>query len=771
MARMESVLSKNKVELGISRYEVFIIFISFFLGRVSILEKLTPFGIAFMAAYIILKGANLSILASSMLGTISVQGVGGIYYYIGAILIYLYFTKYKGNKDLNLIASSTITASLFILAKLATIYLTKTTFVYDFVLIAFEGLLVFTMSYLFTFGAPIEGLKKRQMTNEEIICSFVTLALALSGLRDISFLGASFKNIISLSAIIYLSYTQGILMGGTMGILIGMVAYISNVEMPFIIAILGVGGALAGLFKDLGKSGSVLGFILGSIIISFYINGLGTSFIKWNEIMIASVLFIGFAGRLESWTKKISVRDDRIKKDYENRRFELASKKLSNMSELLDRLAESFRVTVEEKDIYSSAEIYNSIAQIKDEKCKNCVRCKECWDEDYYTTYYSLLTSIGIMGSNIEDRDKLISSVMSKCSDNLFQIISNVYNNYNEKVSINRKYMDQRMVLIEQLEGLSQIVDNINLDIYKDTTFNIELEEMLVKEIKNHRVDINEIIVSQMGSDNIEIYMEFDTLNSLEKAEKVTNIISNALGYPVTSDYTYGAVSNTNRFKLIRTNRYSTLTKVSALPNSEDGISGDNFTYGEVENTSFVAISDGMGIGKRASAESTTAIEILEKMMEINADKEMTIKTINSVLRTKSDDEIFTTLDLSFIDLYSGKLQMIKSGTPPTFIKKKDDVILINSRSLPIGILKDIDFNVYEENIEDGDLIIMMSDGILDSNKDTDNPEEWIKKVISGIESINPQIVADEILNIAKLHGMGEIKDDMTVLVTKVWKN
>src|SRR5690606_19607729 len=142
----------------------------------------------------------------------------------------------------------------------------------------------------------------------------------------------------------------------------------------------------------------------------------------------------------------------------------------------------------------------------------------------------------------------------------------------------------------------------------------------------------------------------------------------------------------------------------------------------------------------------------------------------NSVLRTKSTGEIFTTLDLGFIDLYTGKFQMIKTGAPATFIKKKDRVEVINSSSLPVGMLKEVDFNIYEEYIEDGDIIIMMSDGVLDSCEDVGNREKWMKDFIMNLDSINPQTIAKKILDKAKTNATSN-RDDMTVLVTKVWKN
>ena len=114
---------------------------------------------------------------------------------------------------------------------------------------------------------------------------------------------------------------------------------------------------------------------------------------------------------------------------------------------------------------------------------------------------------------------------------------------------------------------------------------------------------------------------------------------------------------------------------------------------------------------------------------------------------------------------------MIKTGAPATFVKKKDRVEIINTQSLPVGILKDVDFNIYEEYIEDGDIIIMMSDGVLEASRDIENTELWMKEIIMSIDSINPQVIANKVLERAKEASINNIRDDMTVLVTKVWKN
>ncbi len=67
--------------------------------------------------------------------------------------------------------------------------------------------------------------------------------------------------------------------------------YISQTEMPFILSIYALGGLLAGVFRELGKIGSILGFLVGSSIISFYINGYMISFINLKELILSIIIF------------------------------------------------------------------------------------------------------------------------------------------------------------------------------------------------------------------------------------------------------------------------------------------------------------------------------------------------------------------------------------------------------------------------------------------------------------------------------------------------
>ena len=114
-------------------------------------------------------------------------------------------------------------------------------------------------------------------------------------------------------------------------------------------------------------------------------------------------------------------------------------------------------------------------------------------------------------------------------------------------------------------------------------------------------------------------------------------------------------------------------------------------------------------------------------------------------------------------------VEFIKNGCCRTYIKNKQNIENVEAKSLPVGILNDVDFSVFDKDMRDGDIFIMCSDGILDSNPDQDD-DKWLLKLIKEINTNNVKKMADIILNEAIDNGYGILKDDMSVIVAKVVK-
>jgi len=146
------------------------------------------------------------------------------------------------------------------------------------------------------------------------------------------------------------------------------------------------------------------------------------------------------------------------------------------------------------------------------------------------------------------------------------------------------------------------------------------------------------------------------------------------------------------------------------------------------------------------------------------------IKSVNSVLLLRSADEMYTTIDLALIDMYTAQTTFLKIGSTPSFLKRGKEVITIMANNLPVGILQEIDVDLVSVQLLPGDILIIMTDGIYDAPGPTVNKELWMRRIINDIQAETPQDFADCLLETVVRHHHGDIIDDMTVIVTRIEK-
>ena len=95
---------------------------------------------------------------------------------------------------------------------------------------------------------------------------------------------------------------------------------------------------------------------------------------------------------------------------------------------------------------------------------------------------------------------------------------------------------------------------------------------------------------------------------------------------------------------------------------------------------------------------------------------------------------------------------------------------MIKSNSLPTGILNESKVETFDRDLQDGEIVLLCSDGILDSNVEYKNKELWIKYLMEDLETTNTQKIADLVLEEAIDNNFGIAKDDMSVIVCKFRK-
>lgn len=208
------------------------------------------------------------------------------------------------------------------------------------------------------------------------------------------------------------------------------------------------------------------------------------------------------------------------------------------------------------------------------------------------------------------------------------------------------------------------------------------------------------------------------------------------------------------------------MMKISAggvrIPGGENKYCGDDFVNFSTENGFFIsAISDGMGSGDLAAIDGSLTCSMISKLMKTGFSVESVLSIVNASLMAKGGDESFSTIDMCKIDSFTGDCTICKGGAAPTLIFSGDGIERVEIHSLPLGILPNVECAYKEIKLREGDMVIMMSDGVWNAG------EASIKKTVMRNRALPPSLLSRELVRMSKSSG---IIDDMTAVVLKVEK-
>lgn len=211
------------------------------------------------------------------------------------------------------------------------------------------------------------------------------------------------------------------------------------------------------------------------------------------------------------------------------------------------------------------------------------------------------------------------------------------------------------------------------------------------------------------------------------------------------------------------------LTGVAKAVKETEKISGDNYSFYEADNGRMVIIlSDGMGSGEKACSDSERVIEMMERLLEAGFGKEPAVQMINGALAAAGQEENMSTLDICDMNLYTGECEFIKVGAACTYIKRGRLVDRLSTQNFPLGVFGQLEQEVLYRTLQNGDYVIMLSDGVLDALSQGIG-EEVLPEIIGRMEYNNPGEIANQLLAYCLRQSKGQVRDDMTVLVTGIW--
>ncbi|MBD9097250.1 MAG: hypothetical protein EGP89_00095, partial [Ruminococcaceae bacterium] len=120
-------------------------------------------------------------------------------------------------------------------------------------------------------------------------------------------------------------------------------------------------------------------------------------------------------------------------------------------------------------------------------------------------------------------------------------------------------------------------------------------------------------------------------------------------------------------------------------------------------------------------------------------------------------------VDAAQLDLYTGKLTLLKAGAPLTVVVKDRRPLLVEKSSVPIGIVDPVRPEQTEMYLSAGDLVIMMSDGICESGFD------YLLEILKHDNALPVDELAKKICDTCVREN--GIKDDLSVVAVRLCTN
>lgn len=224
-------------------------------------------------------------------------------------------------------------------------------------------------------------------------------------------------------------------------------------------------------------------------------------------------------------------------------------------------------------------------------------------------------------------------------------------------------------------------------------------------------------------------------------------------------------------YTFVQEPKYIVLSGEATAIKSGETVSGDNILISDrIDGHIFFMLADGVGSGEKASVHSERVLDFMEKFLEAGYTKETAIQTLNGMLLQDGEETAMSTLDICDIDLYKGVCEFHKIGGSVSYHKRDHLVEKICIDNLPLGAFRTIDLDVQRTRMEEGDYIIMLTDGIIEGLAEYE-AEEKLSDYISALNLKNPRDMAQHILQYCISMCKGQIKDDLTVLVFGMWRN
>lgn len=462
--------------------------------------------------------------------------------------------------------------------------------------------------------------------------------------------------------------------------------------------------------------------------------------------------------------KLYAFREKQLVKQTINRNRIVLSGKLFDISTVFAEMANTFTIfkknnlTEEKTKSIMEKEILDCVCK----ECENYEKCRKTTKNISYSL--QKMIDIGFAKGRLSLID-FPNEISSTCihPNNILYGLNKLLADYRARLVENNNLEVGRELIASEALGVSEILRGLALESGQLLKFHNKLEKKLCDKLFEAGFLVTELLLyGENDKMNVSLIIAMKEFSIIE----LQNVVSNTLGMQmmivdksfITEDKLY--------LSLKKTNDYDAVFGIAKATKDGSIKSGDTHSMTKITPDKFlVALSDGMGSGVDAENVSSTSLSLIESFYKAGLNENLILDTVNKLLTINTED-YYTALDICVIDLKTCCADFIKYGAPYGFIVNENGIKIVEGTSLPLGIIDGLKPSIASTALNDGDMIVLLTDGISDAF----NNSGAIIDFLRTLPAKNPQTLADEILNQAIQLNEGKAKDDMTALAVRVYK-
>ena len=400
--------------------------------------------------------------------------------------------------------------------------------------------------------------------------------------------------------------------------------------------------------------------------------------------------------------------------------------------------------------------------------CEDCPRHDICWGSEYSTTLEGIgkLTSALHLGGKA-DPSCLPARLLSACPR-----IDRIITSANEQCANATAQLLQRErthVFAADYAAIADLLTDALRENNEEFCTDTQTGERIYRYLTDQGIALCSIVVSGVRAKRICARgIGFGAGRTTPDAlrEAIENICGTPLADPV-----FEISKDSSVMMLCARDRFSVAYATGVIPApaettaDPEAPSGDALCCFAGKNSYFYGIlTDGMGSGRQAAFSAEVCTVFLEKMLYAGNSPEISLRMLNNYLRSHSDApeaECSVGIDMVRIDLIAGTAHFIKGGAVPSFVLRGKQLLKIKAHTPPIGIMHAVQAQIIPFELSQGDVIVMVSDGITGGNEDC----PWLLSLLSGNPIQDPEVLKETILLHARESGS---RDDMSVAVMRI---